>query len=80
MFQRMLILLLFLVISQYSCKSPTNANSKYQPPSDHTISKEGAMHKQGLTDPLQNCVACHGNDLKGGTVGVSCFECHGKKW
>ena len=53
---------------------------KYNPPADHTIRKDGYMHKSGLAQPLVNCVTCHGSDLKGGTTGVSCFECHNKKW
>ena len=55
-----------------------NQNSK--PPADHTLSKDGFMHKSGLEQPLVNCVSCHGSDLTGGTTGVSCFECHGTKW
>jgi hypothetical protein len=55
-------------------------DSKHNPPADHTISKDGFMHKSGIEQPLVNCVGCHGSDLKGGTVGVSCYECHGKKW
>ena len=54
--------------------------SRYNAPSDHTISKKKAMHLPGLNDPGINCVECHGSDLQGGTVGVSCFECHGRKW
>jgi hypothetical protein len=54
--------------------------SNHNPPADHTVSKDGFMHKSGLQQPLVNCVGCHGSDLKGGTVGVSCYECHGKKW
>lgn len=58
-----------------------NANDpKYNPPADHTINQSGYMHKSGLNQPLVNCVSCHGSDLKGGTTGVSCFECHGTKW
>lgn len=53
---------------------------KYNPPADHTISKDGFMHKIGLEQPLVNCVSCHGADLKGGNTGVSCFECHGQEW
>ena len=52
----------------------------HNPPADHTVSKDGFMHKSGLQQPLVNCVGCHGSDLKGGTVGVSCFECHSTKW
>ena len=55
-------------------------NSGYNPPADHTISQGGYMHKSGLDQPLTNCVSCHGADLKGGSTGVSCFECHGTKW
>lgn len=54
--------------------------SKYNPPQDHTISNDGFMHKPGLDQPTVNCVSCHGSDLRGGSVGVSCFECHGTKW
>lgn len=58
----------------------TSDGPQYSPPADHTISKDGYMHKTGLEQPLTNCTACHGDDLKGGAVGVSCFECHGTKW
>ncbi|MCB0747817.1 MAG: hypothetical protein KDC90_10185 [Ignavibacteriae bacterium] len=70
------IIFSFLIIKCSSSTEPTNTNS----PSDHTVNKNGVMHKSGLTDPLTNCVECHGSDLKGGTAGVSCFSCHGKKW
>lgn len=71
----MILVVLFLIVA---CEK-TN-DSKYTPPADHTISKDGFKHKNGLDQPMQNCVSCHGSDLKGGTTGVSCFECHGKKW
>jgi hypothetical protein len=70
-----LCLVLFFIIS---CEKTQDHN--YSPPSDHSISKDGFMHKSGLEQPLTNCVSCHGSDLEGGTAGVSCFECHGKKW
>lgn len=70
-----LLLMLVLVIS---CEK-TNS-SKYTPPADHTISKDGFMHLSGLEQPLASCISCHGADLKGGTTGVSCFECHGTEW
>ncbi len=72
----LMILLLFLV---GSCDSEEDY-PQYNPPPDHTISKDGVMHRNGLSDPLQNCTDCHGNDLTGGTSQVSCFECHGQEW
>ena len=71
-----LFLMLFLIIA---CEK-TNDLPKYNPPADHTISKDGFLHKSGLDQPLTNCVSCHGSDLKGGTTGISCYECHSKKW
>jgi len=70
--------MLFMVALIIGCEKINN--SSHNPPADHTISKSGYMHKSGLTQPLTNCVSCHGSDLKGGTTGVSCFECHGAKW
>ena len=72
------ITMITIIILFSYCSSPTE--SKYDPPSDHTISKDGAKHKSGLNTPMENCITCHGSDLKGGTSGVSCYECHGKKW
>ncbi len=54
--------------------------SNYDPPEDHTISKDGFLHKSGLNEPMTNCISCHGDDLRSGTTGVSCYECHGKEW
>jgi hypothetical protein len=71
----MMLLMLGLIIGCEKANDP-----KHNPPADHTISKDGFMHKSGLEQPLVNCVSCHGSDLKGGTAGVSCFECHGTKW
>ena len=70
-----LILALMLIIA---CEKSND--QKYNPPADHSISEDGYMHKSGLAQPLVNCAACHGADLKGGTTGVSCFECHNQKW
>ena len=58
----------------------TSTTPSATPPADHTVNKSGVYHKTGLTDPLTNCVSCHGADLKGGTSGVSCYSCHGPKW
>jgi len=71
----MMLLMLILFIG---CEK--TGDSRYNPPADHSISKDGYMHKSGLDQPLTNCVSCHGSDLNGGTTGVSCFECHGTKW
>lgn len=71
----MISLLTFVV-----CCSSENEYPQYDPPSDHTVSKDGVMHKSGLSDPTLNCVACHGADLEGGTSQVSCYECHGREW
>ena len=71
----MILLVLALSIGCEKTNDP-----KYNPPADHTISKGGFMHKNGLDQPLTNCVSCHGSDLKGGATGVSCFECHGTQW
>ena len=46
-------------------------------PSSHTEENGGAMHLPGKNDPLANCTACHGADLRGGT-GPSCYTCHNK--
>jgi hypothetical protein len=45
-------------------------------PPGHTDVKGGVPHTPGGNDPLTNCVACHGADLKGGTSGQSCYACH----
>lgn len=70
---------LVLLALMMGCEDEKNL-PKYDPPSSHTISKDGSMHMSGLDQPLTNCTACHGADLKGGTSGVSCFECHGQEW
>jgi hypothetical protein len=73
------LLVILLMIAFFSGCEKSN-DPRYNPPADHTVSKDGFMHKSGLAQPLENCTACHGADLKGGTTGVSCFECHGQKW
>lgn len=76
-FQILALSLSVLFILVISCEKNT---SDYNPPSDHTVSMSGYMHKAGYDQPLTNCTACHGADLTGGSAGVSCYECHGKKW
>jgi len=73
------IMMLFLFFLAASC-SDDDEYPQYNPPADHTISKDGVMHKTGLEDPELNCANCHGADLSGGTSQVSCYECHGVEW
>ena len=75
-----MVWILFLMLILIIACEKKNDSPKYNPPADHTISKDGFLHKSGLDQPLTNCVSCHGSDLKGGTTGVSCYECHGKEW
>jgi cytochrome c553 len=74
-----IVSIIFIMLALVTGCEKSN-DSNHNPPADHTISKDGYMHKSGLEQPLVNCVSCHGSDLKGGSVGVSCFECHGAKW
>lgn len=47
----------------------------------HTIDLGGTRHAPGYCQPLQNCSACHGVNLRGGSTGQpSCFSCHGERW
>lgn len=47
-------------------------------PPNHTESVGGVMHMTGKSDPLKNCVSCHGPALKG-LAGPSCYDCHDNK-
>ena len=79
MYLRVLILIILSLII-FSCSSSTESESKYNPPEDHTISKDGVKHKPGLSNPTENCVSCHGADLRGSDIAPSCYTCHGKEW
>ncbi len=47
----------------------------------HTINLKGINHAANYCQPLQNCTACHGLTLQGGTSGEpSCFKCHQDRW
>ncbi len=70
------ILALALALLAVRCGSA----SRYDPPPSHTVDNSGAMHLPGLRSPQTTCVSCHGDDLRGGVVGVSCFACHGRRW
>ena len=72
-----LILVALIAVFLYTCTSP---ESNTDQPSDHAVNKGGVFHMNGLNEPETNCVQCHGNDLGGGTSGVSCYQCHGKVW
>lgn len=55
-----------------------------------TTSPSGDYHPAGFADPAmhgpalkfheQDCRSCHGNELDGGTVQVSCDSCHEPTW
>jgi len=76
----MILLLFMLLISCSRNSDSVNGPDSTNPPADHTISKDRVRHKPGLSNASQNCISCHGQDLSGGSVGVSCYSCHGKKW
>jgi len=61
-----------------ACSSSTDPNSNA--PADHTINKDGRMHKPGLNDPQDNCTECHGTELQGTDSAPSCLKCHDKEW
>ncbi len=77
---KMYFVIILLSIGLLQCTTSTEPTNNSNAPSDHSVNKNGVMHKSGLQSPLSNCINCHGGDLKGGDVGVSCFSCHGKKW
>lgn len=78
------LIALAVVLIALACKNPQDSNSSNNTssstPADHTTNVHGVKHKAGLNNASTNCTSCHGNDLKGGTAGVSCYQCHGKKW
>ncbi len=75
-----IFILLVAIFIMNACDKSTDPQSNYNPPEDHTISKEGKLHKPGLGDPETNCVSCHGSDLRGSDTAPSCYECHSKEW
>jgi hypothetical protein len=48
----------------------------------HTVNLGGRYHASEYCRPYQNCVSCHGTNLRGGANGApSCLKCHDqKKW
>jgi hypothetical protein len=64
-----------------SCDGSSTPTAPPEGLEDHTVRRGGAFHRSGLNDPEQNCVQCHGADLRGGDNGEpSCFLCHGEVW
>lgn len=49
---------------------------------NHTLNLGGVLHAPNPCQPMNNCVLCHGADLRGNaqTGAPSCFECHGAVW
>ncbi len=73
------ILILLSIAACDDSSSPTSSTSS-NAPEDHTINRDGVLHKSGYDNPTENCASCHGDDLQGGSTGVSCFQCHGQEW
>lgn len=47
----------------------------------HTVNLGGVLHAPNYCNPVQNCVGCHGADLRGGKNGEpSCYSCHADLW
>ena len=69
-----IVVLLVVFIALTGACNLFSPNSSDNAPEGHTVKKGGSYHRAGLDDPLTNCVQCHGNDLRGGTSGVSCFQ------
>jgi len=60
---------------------PNDPSGGGEPPAGHTDLQDGAAHMPGKSNPTANCVACHGQDLRGGDSGEpSCYSCHGQEW
>ncbi len=47
---------------------------------DHTLLTGNVLQIENLLDPVGNCTSCHGGDLAGKDVGVSCITRHGDEW
>ncbi|MBI5486748.1 MAG: CxxxxCH/CxxCH domain-containing protein [Deltaproteobacteria bacterium] len=41
---------------------------------------DGDVHGAAAEADLDACKSCHGDDLRGGAAGVSCYSCHGEGW
>lgn len=56
--------------------SPDTGSAAYHPPGY----ADPANHGMDAKYQRDTCVTCHGADLTGGSVGVSCDTCHTKGW
>ena len=78
--KKLIILIICITILFIISNCKTSEINDCNAPEDHIISKDGICHKEGLNNPLNDCTACHGNDLRGNGDTPSCYKCHGKKW
>ncbi len=66
--------------SCYTCHEKEWEEENPNPPTGHTVEKDGVFHASGLKDPYtSSCTTCHGPSLRG-DVGPSCYTCHEKEW
>jgi hypothetical protein len=69
-----------------TCKIPQNplragSSTSTAAQLDHPINFGGHKHADGYCNPIDNCSACHGSSLQGGSHGEpSCTSCHGTFW
>ena len=61
----------------HNCHSP--APPSYHPAGWASPDSHGTAAKAApsLSSGLENCRSCHGSNFSGGSVGISCFPCHG---
>jgi hypothetical protein len=79
-------LLFFAVVSflQNGCTSPVEDGLPGSESDTSTYHSAGwqnnPLHGAEYQTNPQNCRACHGEDLEGGTSGISCGDCHHSGW
>ncbi len=79
--QRIAILTFLMLAAATACGGDDDSTAPDNAPPGHTVVQDGVAHAPGLNNPTQECVACHGADLRGGANGEpSCFSCHGREW
>lgn len=81
------LLTVFWLLWSTSCWNAGNPvragqGSPSSPPAlSHDLSLGGVKHASNFCQPAQNCSACHGANLQGGSNGEpSCTKCHGDLW